>query len=256
MTQFEELFLIPVTENIEKKIARLESRYESFEPVAHVKDLKRGDYVVHLKYGIGRFLGTKNLQVHGKTIKHLAIEYANREILYLGLHEPVERYIGGEGHGPKLTKLHTKEWERIKEKTRIAIHSVAKDMLETMYAHDGIGIAAPQVGKNIQLCIANPTQTRGKELVLLNPTLVNGQGSVSFVEGCLSVPHVWGKIKRWAKVRLKAQDLRGQSVEIDAEGLLAVVLQHECEHLQGKLFIDRLSWLERRRLAPQLAKLR
>ena len=133
---------------------------------------------------------------------------------------------------------------------------LAKDMLNTMYAHDGIGIAAPQVGRNLQLCIANPTQNRGKELVLLNPTIVATQGKVSFVEGCLSVPHVWGKVKRWAKIRLKAQDMEQQTLEIEAEGLLAVVLQHECEHLQGKLFIDRLSWFERRRLSTQLAKLR
>ncbi|HXV28494.1 MAG TPA: DEAD/DEAH box helicase [bacterium] len=130
LTRFEEVFLIPVTESYERKVSRFRERFESFEPLTGAGDLKRGDYVVHLKYGIGRFLGTKTLQMKGEKIRHLAIEYADREILYLGAKEPLERYIGGEGHGPKLTRLHTKEWERIKEKTRQAVHHIAHDLLE------------------------------------------------------------------------------------------------------------------------------
>ncbi len=129
LTRFEEVFLIRVTKTFEKKISRLRERFESFEPLTATEDLKPGDFVVHLKYGIGRFLGTKHLQIRGKKLKHLAIEYANREILYLDLKEPVERYIGGEGHAPRLTKLRTKEWERIKQKTRRAVHHIAQDLL-------------------------------------------------------------------------------------------------------------------------------
>ncbi|MBI3314201.1 MAG: transcription-repair coupling factor [Candidatus Omnitrophica bacterium] len=130
MTLFDELYLIPVTESFEKKISRYSERFDSFEPLTQVTDLEPGDYVVHFHYGIGKFLGTKTIQVEGKREKHMALEYANREILYLGIKEPVERYIGGEGTAPRLTKLNTKEWEKIKAKTRLAINRVAKDMIE------------------------------------------------------------------------------------------------------------------------------
>ena len=127
---FEEVFLIQVSDLFRKKLRRMEERLETFEPVASTRDLERGDLVVHLKYGIGRFLGTKTIQMQGERTRCMAIEYAEKEILYLSMGEPVERYIGGSGTGPKLTKLNTKEWEKIKERTRTALHRVAKDLLE------------------------------------------------------------------------------------------------------------------------------
>ncbi|HOW58524.1 MAG TPA: transcription-repair coupling factor [Candidatus Omnitrophota bacterium] len=130
LTSFEEVFLIPLTEMLQKKIRRLEERLESFEPVVGVKELDRGDYVVHLHYGIGCFLGTKVIQMQGQKTRCYAIEYADKEILYLSMEEPLERYVGGSGMAPKLTKLNTKEWERIKQRTRTALHRVAKDLLE------------------------------------------------------------------------------------------------------------------------------
>ncbi len=145
LTRFEEVFLIPVTDSFEKKVSRFRERFEAFEPLTEVKDLHAGDYVVHLKYGIGRFLGTKTIQIKGEKRRHLALEYADREILYLDLKEPLERYIGGEGHAPKLTKLHTKEWERIKEKTRRAVHHIAQDLLELQAKRSiGKGFAFPK----------------------------------------------------------------------------------------------------------------
>jgi len=145
LTRFEEVFLIPVTESFEKKASRFRERFESFEPLTEAKDLKPGDYVVHLKYGIGRFLGTKVIQIKGEKRKHLAIEYADREILYLDPREPLERYIGGEGHAPKITKLHTKEWERIKEKAKQAVHHIAQDLLEIQAKRSvGKGFAFPK----------------------------------------------------------------------------------------------------------------
>lgn len=127
--QFDEIFLLPLTGPFEKKIKRLREKYETFEPLTELKDLEPGDFVVHLKYGIGKFLGTKHLQLKGEKRKHIALEYADKEILYLDVHEPLERYIGGEGYRPKLTKLHTKEWERAKERTRRAVEGVARDLL-------------------------------------------------------------------------------------------------------------------------------
>lgn len=126
---FEELLLIPVTPFMAKKLARAEDDFQGFEPLVQSRDLERGDYVVHMKYGIGRFLGTKMIQMKGERQRYLAIEYANKEILYLDPKEPMERYIGGAGKGPKLTKLHGKDWERIKEKTKHAVDFVAGQML-------------------------------------------------------------------------------------------------------------------------------
>ena len=102
LTTFEEIFLIPLSGQFERKIRRLEERLEAFEPIAAVSDLQRGDYIVHLHYGIGRFLGTKMIRMGGKKERCYAIEYANNEILYLSLKEPLERYIGGTAAAPKL----------------------------------------------------------------------------------------------------------------------------------------------------------
>lgn len=135
-TSFDEVFLIPLSGHLLKKVRRLEERFEAFEPVAGVRDLERGDFVVHLQYGIGRFLGIKTLQMQGRKTRCFAIEYAHREILYLSIQEPLERYVGGSGVAPKLTRLNTKEWERIKQRTRIALHTVAKDLLEIQAKRD------------------------------------------------------------------------------------------------------------------------
>ena len=134
------------------------------------------------------------------------------------------------------------------ESVTLEIKRLAKDMIDTMYASDGIGIAAPQVGESLQLCVANPSQVRGRELVLINPIIAEAKGKTSYLEGCLSLPRAWGRVKRSSRVRVHAQDLSGDFVEIETDGLMAIVLQHECDHLQGKLFVDRLSWIERRRV--------
>ncbi len=126
---FDKIFLLPVTDSFQKKVKRLREHFESYEPLTELRDLRQGDIVVHLDYGIGRFLGTKYFQIGGERKRHMALEFANREILYLDVREPVERYIGGEGHAPKLTKLHTKEWERVKQRTRRAVRHIAQDLL-------------------------------------------------------------------------------------------------------------------------------
>lgn len=130
LAHYDEVFLIPLTESFEKKIAAKAKTFEEYEPVAQFRDLEQGDFVVHLKYGIGRFLGSKLIQVKGEKRRHLAIEYADKEILYIETNEPLERYIGGEGRAPRLTKLHGKEWEKLKEKTQRAVSEVARQMLE------------------------------------------------------------------------------------------------------------------------------
>lgn len=130
LTTFEEVFLIPLAGQFQKKIRRLEERLEAFEPVSGAGELQRGDFVVHLHYGIGRFLGTKMIRLEGKKERCYAIEYAENEILYLSMKEPLERYVGGSASAPKLTRLNTKEWEKIKQRTRLALYKVASDLLE------------------------------------------------------------------------------------------------------------------------------
>ena len=132
------------------------------------------------------------------------------------------------------------------------VRRLARDLIETMHAHEGIGLAAPQIGRDTQVFVANPSQRRGGELVVVNPVLRGARGRASVVEGCLSVPNVWGRVRRAAAVRLEGRDLAGKPLAIEAEGLLAVVLQHEFDHLQGRLFIDRLPWFQRWRAEARL----
>jgi peptide deformylase len=94
---------------------------------------------------------------------------------------------------------------------------------------------------------------RGREVVVLNPVVEAVGGRASMVEGCLSVPDTWAPVKRAARLRLTGYDITGAPVEIDADGLLAIVLQHEVDHLEGRLFVDRLSWWRRRRLRRRAA---
>ena len=131
LTTFEELFLLPITEAFLKRRARLKAHFEEFEPVTELEDIRVGDYIVHVEYGIGKFLGTKTLKISGAPKRHLALEYANQEILYLPFdqHQLLERYLGLEGKKPRLTRLQSKEWVRIKERTRLAVRGVAREMV-------------------------------------------------------------------------------------------------------------------------------
>ena len=134
------------------------------------------------------------------------------------------------------------------------LRQLARQLIETMYAYEGIGLAAPQVGQDVQAFVANPSQQRGRELVLVNPVLDLATGRTGVVEGCLSLPNVWERVRRAARVRMKGQDPFGKPLVVEAEGLLAVVLQHEFDHLQGRLLIDRLSWFRRCRVAARLRR--
>lgn len=129
-SHYEEVYLLPLTGELKDKISRARERFESYEALTDYKDLEAGDFVVHFEYGIGRFLGTKVIQTSGAKKRHLAIEYADKEILYVDINDPVERYIGGEGAAPRLTRLNTKDWEKAKEKTRLAVQSVARGLLD------------------------------------------------------------------------------------------------------------------------------
>jgi peptide deformylase len=127
------------------------------------------------------------------------------------------------------------------------IQSLIDDMIETMYAAPGVGLAAPQVGVSKRLAVID-ISTKGTPmplLVLINPEVVNKEGAIEFEEGCLSFPDYTAKIERAEKVVVRATDREGKGIEIESEGLLAVALQHEIDHLDGILLIDRISPIKR-----------
>ena len=134
------------------------------------------------------------------------------------------------------------------------IQRLVRDMAETMYAAPGIGLAATQVDVHKRVIVMDVSETRDELLVFINPELLRAEGEVECEEGCLSVPGYYDKVKRAARVRVRAQNERGEVIELDAEGLLAVCLQHEMEHLVGKIFVDHLSPLKRARLAARQRK--
>ncbi len=130
------------------------------------------------------------------------------------------------------------------------IERLINDMVETMHAAPGVGLAANQVGVPLQLAVIDLSTREEKEkrhplLVIINPEIISREGSVVEEEGCLSIPDYAEKVKRAAKVKVRAQDRTGKEFELEAEGLLAKALQHEIDHLNGILFVDRLSTLKK-----------
>jgi peptide deformylase len=136
------------------------------------------------------------------------------------------------------------------------IRQLAADMLATMYAAPGVGLAATQVDRHIRLIVLDVSEGQDQPLVLINPEILARDGAETGDEGCLSVPGVTEGVERAARIRVRAEDTAGKTIEFDAEGLLAVCIQHEMDHLLGKLFVDYLSELKRQRLRKRVAKSR
>ena len=135
------------------------------------------------------------------------------------------------------------------------IRQLVDDMLETMYAADGVGLAATQVDVHERLIVMDTSETRDQPRILINPELVTGSDDwVIGEEGCLSVPQIYEKVERHARVRVRALGRDGQPSEFDAEGLAAVCVQHEMDHLLGKVFVDYLSPLKRDRIKTKMLK--
>jgi peptide deformylase len=128
------------------------------------------------------------------------------------------------------------------------------DMFETMYAAPGIGLAAPQIDVQLRLLVIDISEERNQPLVLINPEILSREGVAVTEEGCLSVPGIFDEVQRAAKIRVRAQDRNGELFERDYEGTLAVCVQHEMDHIEGKLFVDYLSDLKRERIRKKLEK--
>lgn len=134
------------------------------------------------------------------------------------------------------------------------IQKLVRDMAETMYAAPGVGLAATQVDVHKRVIVMDISEARDELRVFINPEILAAEGEVECEEGCLSVPGYYDKVTRAAKVTVRAQDADGAHFELEAEGLLAVCVQHEIDHLSGKVFVDHLSPLKRARLAARLRK--
>jgi peptide deformylase len=136
------------------------------------------------------------------------------------------------------------------------IRQLAQDLAETMYAAPGVGLAAPQVGHSLRLAVIDvtPADQPKNLMVLINPQIVEAEGECSWEEGCLSVPEYSEEVKRKKKVVVRCQSLEGENVEIVGDDLLAIALQHEIDHLDGILFIDRISKLKRDLFRKSLQK--
>ncbi|QOQ68587.1 peptide deformylase [Photobacterium damselae] len=141
------------------------------------------------------------------------------------------------------------------EKVDAEIQQIVDDMLETMYHEEGVGLAATQVNIHRRIVVIDTSSTRDQPMVLINPEITATSGDNGIEEGCLSVPGSRAYIPRAAEVSVTALDRDGQSYRFEADGLLAICVQHELDHLNGKLFVDYLSPLKRQRIKQKLEKL-
>jgi peptide deformylase len=136
------------------------------------------------------------------------------------------------------------------------VRALVRDMAETMYGAPGIGLAATQVDTHLRLIVIDISETRDQLLVLINPRITSRSGESDYEEGCLSVPGVYGKVPRSERITVEALDRNGEPFVLEAEGLLAVCIQHEMDHLLGKVFVEYWSRLKQTRLQARFKKQR
>ena len=135
-----------------------------------------------------------------------------------------------------------------------SLKQLVRDMVETMYAAPGIGLAATQVDVHKQVIVLDVSERRDSLVVLVNPEIVEATGISDIEEGCLSVPGVYDIVERAERVKVRAHDQNGNAFTLEAQGLLAVCIQHEMDHLKGKVFVEYLSQLKQQRVRAKLAK--
>lgn len=137
-----------------------------------------------------------------------------------------------------------------------AVRKLAADMAETMYAAPGVGLAATQVDVHQQVIVMDISDTHDNLLVMINPEIISSSGASVHEEGCLSVPGIYEKVQRAERVTVRALDLQGKPFTLEAEGFLATCVQHEMDHLKGKVFVEYLSQLKQSRVRTKLSKRR
>lgn len=136
------------------------------------------------------------------------------------------------------------------------LKKLAQDMLVTMYDAPGIGLAASQVDRHVQMLVLDVSEEKNAPMTIVNPRILEREGTQTCQEGCLSVPGIFADVDRSDRIRVAAQDVEGNPIELEADGLLAVCIQHEMDHLIGKLFVDYLSPLKRDMVRKKLEKQR
>jgi peptide deformylase len=134
------------------------------------------------------------------------------------------------------------------------LKKLAVDLAETMYAAPGVGLAASQVDIHRQVIVLDVSERRDSLVTLVNPEIIEGYGESDIEEGCLSVPGIYDTVPRAERVKVRAWDANGKSFILEAQGLLAVCIQHEMDHLEGKVFVEYLSQLKQTRVRARLAK--
>ncbi len=134
------------------------------------------------------------------------------------------------------------------------VRRLVADMFETMYSAPGIGLAATQVNVHRRVIVIDVSEEKNEPRVFINPEILSRDGVEEMEEGCLSVPGIYEKVRRAEHVKVRALDRDGQPFELEADGLLAVCIQHEIDHLEGKLFVDYLSQMKRQRIRKKLEK--
>ncbi len=135
-----------------------------------------------------------------------------------------------------------------------SIRKLTRDMAETMYSAPGVGLAATQVDVHKQVIVIDISEDHGQLLVLINPKIVDLRGKADCEEGCLSVPGIFEKVSRAEWVKVRALNIDGKTFEIESDGLLSVCMQHEMDHLKGKVFVEYLSQLKQKRIVGKLKK--
>lgn len=150
---------------------------------------------------------------------------------------------------PRLHKI-AAEVDRVDDK----IHNLINDMAETMYAAPGVGLAATQVDVHLRVIVIDTSDMRDQLRVFINPEILETGGESDCEEGCLSVPGVYDKVARAKHIKVKALDKDGQAFILEAQGMLAVCIQHEMDHLVGKVFVEKLSRMKQQRIAAKLKK--
>lgn len=134
------------------------------------------------------------------------------------------------------------------------IYKIANDMIDTMIQEEGIGLAATQINIQLQIIVINKIIEKNDNLILINPKIIQKKGHTSIEEGCLSIPDYRAFIPRFDYIKVQAINIKGQEIEIEADSILSICIQHEIDHLKGKLFIDYLSEFKKERLLKKINK--
>lgn len=135
-----------------------------------------------------------------------------------------------------------------------ALDKLIDDMFYTMYHAPGIGLAAPQVAVQQRLIVVDVSESQNQPVALINPEIINSAGKITWEEGCLSIPGIYAKVNRPSEILVRGMNREGKVIEFEAQDLLAICIQHEIDHLNGKLFIDHLSTLKRTRAIQKFKK--